>query len=120
RRVGEGVVTELPARVFGIDAVLRCLPVDVGVGVEMLDHRLVAQAVQEGGVRLLLPRARFCRIGDGLHSHLPSGRRVVLLCRQQAWTVPAEWGGSRRDFPVSTAWCRQAPRAGRNPRTAAA
>ena len=111
RRVGERVVPELPARVLGVDAMIRGLPVDVGVGVEVLHHRLVAQAAEECRVRLLRPRARLSWGGiegeGGLHSHLLSrGFRVVRLGRQQAWTVPGGRGpASGPIFPRFPAWC---------------
>ena len=44
-----GVVRQLAARVGGVDRQLGRVPVDVGVGVEVLDDRLVAEPVHQVG-----------------------------------------------------------------------
>ena len=107
-RGGERVVPELPARVLGIDAVLRAFPVDVGVGVEVLHHRLAAEAAEESRIRLLGPRALFSRNGterDGsLHFASPFQRRPCRAAAPWRRTDRARQGGAgrRRDLPAFT------------------
>ena len=78
RRRAEHVVrAELPARVLGVDAVVGGVPVDVGVGVEVLDDRLVAEPPQEmlvGGGDLLLLRQRVARSERDGRFHVSSSR----------------------------------------------
>src|SRR5262249_30239122 len=55
RRTEHIVGRQLPARIFRIDLELRVVPRNVGVGVEVLDDRLVAEARDQLRIALLAP-----------------------------------------------------------------